>query len=165
MRAQKPEELFDANGKLIPELKELAPTGHAADERESARQRRTPQKASAHARFPRIPAEGRKARTDRSREHAPPRSFPARCHESEHGSLPRLRSGREHIQQAAGHLRGQQEVLDRRILSRKTRTVASWLPTGASSRCSASTRSKACSKAICSRAGTASSLPTKPSFT
>ena len=30
MRAQKPEELFDANGKLIPELKELAPTGTAA---------------------------------------------------------------------------------------------------------------------------------------
>jgi xylulose-5-phosphate/fructose-6-phosphate phosphoketolase len=27
MRAQKPEELFDANGKLIPELKELAPAG------------------------------------------------------------------------------------------------------------------------------------------
>ena len=28
MRAQKPEELFDANGKLIPELKALAPTGN-----------------------------------------------------------------------------------------------------------------------------------------
>ena len=27
MRAQKPEELFDANGRLIPELKELAPNG------------------------------------------------------------------------------------------------------------------------------------------
>jgi xylulose-5-phosphate/fructose-6-phosphate phosphoketolase len=27
MRAQKPEELFDKNGKLIPELKELAPVG------------------------------------------------------------------------------------------------------------------------------------------
>jgi xylulose-5-phosphate/fructose-6-phosphate phosphoketolase len=27
MRKQKPEELFDANGKLVPELKELAPTG------------------------------------------------------------------------------------------------------------------------------------------
>ena len=27
MRAQKPEELFDQNGKLIPELKELAPVG------------------------------------------------------------------------------------------------------------------------------------------
>jgi len=27
MRAQKPEELFDAEGKLVPELKELAPTG------------------------------------------------------------------------------------------------------------------------------------------
>jgi len=28
MRAQKPEELFDENGKLIPELKDLAPTGN-----------------------------------------------------------------------------------------------------------------------------------------
>ena len=28
MRDQKPEELFDRNGKLVPELKELAPTGH-----------------------------------------------------------------------------------------------------------------------------------------
>ena len=28
MRAQKPEELFDANGRLLPELKELAPTGN-----------------------------------------------------------------------------------------------------------------------------------------
>ncbi len=28
MRSYKPEELFDAQGKLIPELKELAPTGH-----------------------------------------------------------------------------------------------------------------------------------------
>ena len=27
MRSQKPEELFDANGRLVPELKELAPTG------------------------------------------------------------------------------------------------------------------------------------------
>ena len=27
MRAQRPEELFDGNGTLIPELKELAPTG------------------------------------------------------------------------------------------------------------------------------------------
>src|SRR5690349_12095098 len=27
MRAQRPEELFDSNGKLVPELKELAPTG------------------------------------------------------------------------------------------------------------------------------------------
>ena len=41
MRAQKPEELFDADGKLVPELKELAPNGHAPDEREPARQRRT----------------------------------------------------------------------------------------------------------------------------
>ena len=28
MRSYKPEELFDANGKLIPELKDLAPTGN-----------------------------------------------------------------------------------------------------------------------------------------
>ena len=45
MRAQKPEELFDADGKLIPELKELAPTGIAPDERKSARKRRTAQES------------------------------------------------------------------------------------------------------------------------
>ena len=43
MRDQKPEELFDQNGKLIPELKELAPDGQPPHERQPARQRRASQ--------------------------------------------------------------------------------------------------------------------------
>ena len=35
------EELFDADGKLDPEIAALAPAGHAADERQPARQRRS----------------------------------------------------------------------------------------------------------------------------
>ena len=40
MRSYKPEELFDASGRLMPELRALAPRGRAAHEREPARQRR-----------------------------------------------------------------------------------------------------------------------------
>ena len=51
MRAQKPEELFDPNGRLDPELKELAPTGYRRMSAKPPRQWRTSQKASAPARF------------------------------------------------------------------------------------------------------------------
>ena len=40
MRSYKPEELFDEAGRLIPELRDLPPTGAAADRRQPARQRR-----------------------------------------------------------------------------------------------------------------------------
>ena len=40
MKSYRPEELFDAAGRLRPELAELAPKGDAPDERQSARQRR-----------------------------------------------------------------------------------------------------------------------------
>ena len=40
MKSYRPEELFDANGRLMPELAELAPKGAAAHERQPARQRR-----------------------------------------------------------------------------------------------------------------------------
>ena len=40
LRSYKPEELFDADGRLLPELKALAPAGHAPHERQPARQRR-----------------------------------------------------------------------------------------------------------------------------
>ena len=165
MRAQKPEELFDANGKLIPELKELAPTGTRRMSANPHANGGLLKKALALARLPRLRLKVDKPGTDRSREHPAAGRVPARRHEGEHGSLPRLRPGREHLQQAAGHLRGQQEVLDRGVLSRKTRMAANWPPMAASSRCSASTPWKACSKAICSPAGTASSPPTKRSFT
>ena len=40
MKSYRPQELFDASGRLKPELAELAPEGRAADERQSPRQRR-----------------------------------------------------------------------------------------------------------------------------
>ena len=40
LRSYRPEELFDEDGRLRPELRALAPRGRAADEREPARQRR-----------------------------------------------------------------------------------------------------------------------------
>ena len=66
MRAQKPEELFDADGRLIPELKELAPTGIRRMSANPHANGGLLKKASAPARFPRVPPEGRKARADRS---------------------------------------------------------------------------------------------------
>ena len=47
MRDQKPEELFDENGRLIPELKELAPERKPPNERQPACQWRSPQKGFA----------------------------------------------------------------------------------------------------------------------
>ena len=38
MKSYKAEELFDENGKLMPELAELAPKGDQADGRQSSRQ-------------------------------------------------------------------------------------------------------------------------------
>ncbi len=40
MRSYKPEELFDENGTLIPELQELAPQGDRANGKKSALKRR-----------------------------------------------------------------------------------------------------------------------------
>ena len=54
MRDQKPEELFDQNGKLIPELKELAPNGKPPHERQSSCQWRNAQEGSALAGLPRL---------------------------------------------------------------------------------------------------------------
>ena len=50
MRAQKPEELFDRNGKLIPELK-VGASRQPPHERQSARERRNSQESSAVARL------------------------------------------------------------------------------------------------------------------
>ena len=66
MRSYKPEELFDEDGTLVPELRELAPTGDSPDGRKSARQRRAPQEDSSPARLPRLRASSSKS-PDRSK--------------------------------------------------------------------------------------------------
>ena len=65
MKSYRPEELFDDDGRLRPELAELAPRGHATDERQSARQRRPAAARPAPAGLPRL--RGRGARTGRGR--------------------------------------------------------------------------------------------------
>ena len=62
MRSYRPEELFDATGRLVPELQALAPIGDAADEREPARQRRPAAARPGAARLPRLRRRRRPAR-------------------------------------------------------------------------------------------------------
>ncbi len=61
LRSYKPEELFDESGTLIPELKALAPAGHAAHHGESACERRTAAQAAGPAGLPRLRREGEEA--------------------------------------------------------------------------------------------------------
>ena len=104
-------------GSFVPELSDLAPDGHAAHERQPARQRRTAEEGAAPARLPRLRDQGREARHRSQAENTRPLGdflrdvMKANMHE-----LPRLRPRREHLEQARRHLRGQQEVLDRGVL-------------------------------------------------
>ena len=52
LRSHKPEELFDQNGRLIPELQRACANRHPAHGRQSHRQWRPSQEGSAPARFP-----------------------------------------------------------------------------------------------------------------
>ncbi len=54
MLSYRPRDLFDSNRSLIAELKALAPTGNAPDERQSTCERRFAARAAADAGFPRL---------------------------------------------------------------------------------------------------------------
>jgi xylulose-5-phosphate/fructose-6-phosphate phosphoketolase len=62
MRSYKPEELFDADGTLVPQLKALAPKGKPADERQPARQWRVASQTTQAPRFPAVRRQGVVAR-------------------------------------------------------------------------------------------------------
>ena len=72
MRSQKPEELFDENGKLAAEFRELAPTGHAPHERQSSRQWRRLKRALRLPDFREYAHQVRKARTSPQAENTRP---------------------------------------------------------------------------------------------
>ena len=67
MRSYRPEELFDADGRLRPELRALAPERRAAHEREPARERRRAPRRPRAARLPRL---RRRRSTSRARRRA-----------------------------------------------------------------------------------------------
>ena len=88
MHAQKPEELFDASGKLMPELKATGADRGAPHGRQPSRQRRTPEAGAAPSRFPRIRSGSPVSREKSGREHASAGKLPARRDEAEHGQFP-----------------------------------------------------------------------------
>ena len=65
MKSYRPEELFDENGRLRPELAELRAEGRAPHERQPARQWRPAAARSAAAGFPRLRRRGADARRRR----------------------------------------------------------------------------------------------------
>ena len=56
MRSYKPEELFDKDGRLIPELKALAPKGHRRMSANPIANGGLVTQATRHAGFPQLPA-------------------------------------------------------------------------------------------------------------
>ncbi len=78
LRSYRPEELFDDEGRLKPELAELAPQGERRMGANPARQRRHAAPRLADARFPRLRRGRAGARRARHRRCACARAFPAR---------------------------------------------------------------------------------------
>ncbi len=131
LRSYKPEELFDAGGRLVPELRALAPTGHR-------RMSANPHANGGLLRKPLKLPDFRAYAVDRVipwhgdvREHEAAGRVPSRRHEEQPDQLPRLRSGRDRVEPAAGRLRREQEDVDgrhaaggrrrRRAVARRTR--------------------------------------------
>ena len=101
MQSYQPEELFDENGTLIPELRATGAEGHAAHGRQPARQRRPAAAATWHAGFPRLRG-GRAER--RARSKAKPRASlgdflrDVMKLQRRSAQLPRLRPGRNRLE-------------------------------------------------------------------
>ena len=104
MRSYKPEELFDADGRLIPELKALAPKGLRRMSANPIANGGLLRKPLDMPDFRNSAVEGQETRRDPGRQRPYPRQFPARSHAAEHAELPRLRAGRDAVQPASGHL-------------------------------------------------------------
>ncbi len=104
MRSYKPEERFDQQGRLIPDLKALASEGQPSHERKSRSQRRSALPAAGHARLPQVCRRGQDARRRHGRERPRPGQFSSRSHAAEHARLPRFRARRDAIEQARRYL-------------------------------------------------------------
>ena len=100
LRSYRPEELFDEAGRLLPELRELAPEGRAADGRQSAREWRAPAQGAEIAGLPRLCRCRREARHDRGRTYPDPGPVPARYRAQQPDQFPRVQPGRERLQPA-----------------------------------------------------------------
>ena len=121
----RPEELFDEEGTALPELRELAPKGDAADGRQPARQRRPAPARPAAAGLPRL--RGRRSqpgRDDRARRLASLGDFLRDVMKLnlDAAELPRLRPRRDCLEPPGRPLRGHRPRLARGQISRTTTT-------------------------------------------
>ena len=114
LQSYKPQELFDANGRLIEELRELAPTG-------TRRMSANPHANGGLLRkdlklpdFRQYAVSVPTARRHSSREHQAAGRVPARRHAGQCRPLPRVRTRRNRIQSPAGGVRSVEEGLDGR---------------------------------------------------
>ena len=122
MRSYKPEELFDADGTLVPELRALAPDGRSAHERQPARQRRPAAQGPQAARLPRsTPSTVATRGTTQYENTKPLGEFLRDVMKQQPDQLPRLRPRRDRVEPAAGRLRSEQEDLDGRHAARGRR--------------------------------------------
>ena len=119
MKSYRPAELFDDDGRLRPELAELAPRGDAPHERQPAHQRRPAAARPAAAGLPRLRRRGARARRRHRRVDPRHGQVPARRDEAEPGGaeLPAVQPRREQLEPLAGRARGHQPRLGRRDLS------------------------------------------------
>ena len=85
MRSYRPHELFDDDGRLMPELADLAPDGRPADGRQPPRQRRSAAARPAAARLPRPCRRRPRTRRRRRAGHARAGQLPAGCRRAQRG--------------------------------------------------------------------------------
>ncbi len=118
MRSYHAEDLFDANGRLRPELRALAPTGHR---RMSANLHANGGLLRKELKLPDFRDYAVKVSRAGAALYENTQAagrVPPRCHAQQHDQLPRLRSGRDRVQSSAGDLRGEQEDVDGRSAAR-----------------------------------------------
>ena len=137
----------------------------ATNERQPARQRRPAAPCAAPAGLPRLRGGRAGAGPLQRRRHARARLPAARHPARQPAQFPRLRPGRDQLEQARRGVRGERQDLARRAAAggRRRRRAGARRPRDGVP--AASTRSRAGWKATCSPGATASCRPTRPSRT
>ena len=131
MRSYRPEELFDADGRLRARAEGAGASRAAAHERQPACQWRPAAQGAEAAGLPRLRGGRDAGRQGAAREHPAAGRIPARHDAQQHDQLPGVRPGRDRLQPPAGDLRGEQEDRGWPTCCPRTRTAASWRATAA----------------------------------
>ena len=111
LRSYQPEELFDESGRLIPELRALAPTGTRRMSANPHANGGLLRKALRLPDFRDYAIQVEKPGQTAAENTRPLGPIPARYHAPEPEELSRLRARRKHLEQARCNLRGEQEAV------------------------------------------------------